>query len=145
MAGSLRDQRGGIRSLSRIVAEHGGAVRYELLRVGLRLDNLGTTKCSWVDLLAVYQNAPLGNAIAVAIHGDRAHWHVGEELLAAAVNALRTANWQRQGDEHATRPELILPPGTDDESDTQGYGSGAIPISEFDTFWDAPTPAPADE
>lgn len=38
------------------------------------------------------------------------NWTVTEHLLAAAIDSLNTANWQRQGDNHAKRPEPVKRP-----------------------------------
>jgi hypothetical protein len=105
------------------------------MRVGRSLDDLGTRRLSWLDLAAVVVHAPPGNAIAREIAPDASGWTITDYLLSAVVNTLAIANWQRAGDERAPRPKPILPPGVDDPA-SEGFGSGAIPISEFDAWWD---------
>lgn len=136
MVGSVGYHAGGIRSLAQLVTEHGGAVRYELLRVGRHLEDLGTTRLSWLDIQAVVQHAPPGNAIARAVAPDASGWGISDYLLAAIANLLATANWQRQQDDRAPRPKPILPPGIDDPA-TEGYGSDAIPLDQFNDWWDS--------
>lgn len=42
--------------------------------------------------------------------GPRAGWGITEWLLAATVNALRVANWQRAGDKNRPQPPMVEPP-----------------------------------
>lgn len=136
MGSSVRREPGGIAGFVAIVNERSRAVRYELIKLGKNLDDLGTHKLTWVDLAAILENLPPGNAIQVAGFGERAMWGVQEHLLATVANLLQAANWQRAGDENAPYPRPILPPGQKAEGD-QTFGADAIPISEFDDWWDS--------
>lgn len=72
------------------------------------------------------------------MHGEIALYGVSEMLSMIAVNALREANWQRAGDERAPRPKLLHLPGTiDPNDDGEGFGSDAIPISDFADWWES--------
>lgn len=53
---------------------------------------------------------PRESATVRAQHGDTVAWGATEHLLAAAVDALRVANWQRTG-KKAGRPKPIVRPG----------------------------------
>ncbi len=44
-------------------------------------------------------------------------WRLDTHLLAIAIDALHTANWQRQGNANATRPQRIPRPGVKTEED----------------------------
>jgi len=112
VAGVLRRDLGGISSLRRLIAEHPEAVHYELLRLGLRLEQLGTKHLTWFDLKAVVVSLPHGNAIQRAEHGEDALWGLPEHLIATVIDVLQAANWQRAGDKDARRPDPIRRPGT---------------------------------
>lgn len=109
------------------------------MRVGRSLDDLGTRRLSWLDLKAVVEHAGPGNAIDLAIHGERALYGLGEVLALQILNTLRDANWQRSGDESAPRPKHLTPPGTmaPDSESNSAYGSDAIPIRDFADWWDS--------
>lgn len=95
MGRGVGDRAGGILGLFRLLTEHEGAIRYDLLSLGLRLDDLGTKRLTWVDLLAVLTNLPPGSAVARARHGEFATWTAETHLLALIADVLRAANWQR--------------------------------------------------
>lgn len=107
-----------------------------LLELGLRLSWLGTPRLTWSTLDAVIRHAPPGNALSREVAPIHSEWTITDHLLAAAVNLLSIANWQRVGDEHAPRPKPLLPPGVTDPS-AEGYGSGAIPLDQFDEWWNS--------
>lgn len=123
---------GGIFGLLELLDEHEGAVRYDLLIAGLNLDHLGSTRLSWVDLMVFVNHAPRESALYRDLHPEFAEWGVVEHLLAATVDALNTANWQRAGKKGSARPKPVKRPGTKQ----QKFGTAAIPISEFKTWWD---------
>lgn len=114
---------GGIAGLARLLAEHGEAVEYELLCRGLRLRDLGTKRLTWRDLKVLVQYLPPANAIERARTGTDALWQLEHQLLAAVVDALNGANWQRAGDSRAQRPEPVPRPGvTADRGDRVDHG-----------------------
>lgn len=59
-------------------------------------------------------------------------WGIPEYLLAAAVDALHAANWQRGGGK-GKRPKPIPRPGLEPEADTQTLGGkgSALPLDEM--------------
>jgi hypothetical protein len=63
-------------------------------------------------------------------------WGVTDYLLAAVVDLLANANWQRQGKKSAPKPRPIKRPGQ--AADGTKYGSKPIPIKDFDAWWDNP-------
>lgn len=106
--------------------------------MGRSLDDLGTRRLSWLDLAAVIRHSPAGSAIDLETRGQAALYGVTERLLTIIANALRDANWQRAQDERAPRPKLIPVPGSmERDDDGEGYGSEAIPISDFADWWDS--------
>jgi hypothetical protein len=74
---------------------------------------------SWRRLLVLVRHLPADAACRRAIDPDNAAWGLAEQLLAAAVDALHTANWQRGG--KGARPKRIPRPGTRPRSQTVGH------------------------
>lgn len=134
MAGGLRYQPGGIRGLVELIDEHFEAVEADLLDRGWRLAEVGLT-FSWRDLLIMIRRLQADPATATArsIHGE--HWKVTDQLLAAIVDLLQNANWQRQGKPHAPKPKPLQRPW--EKPRGRKLGSKPIPISEFNDWWEA--------
>lgn len=94
---------------------------------------MGTPAFTWGDLLDYCQHAPRDSQLAYAVHGETVLWGVTDHLLAAVVDALNAANWQRGGGK-GPRPKPVKRPGVDDGSKT--LGSQPIAIKDFDAWWD---------
>jgi hypothetical protein len=73
---------------------------------GERLSDL--LRGSWRRLWVLVAQLPPDSALGRAQSGG---WTTSEHLLALAVDVLQSANWQRQGDNHAPRPQPISRPG----------------------------------
>lgn len=67
--------------------------------VGLRLRWLcdGTDRLNWRDLLVVVRESPRSSAVMRHFKPVESEWDTNSYLLAAAVDALHGANWQRSG------------------------------------------------
>lgn len=93
-------------------------MEHDLIQLGLRLRWVGdgSGRVSWRDVIVIIRNAGQGTAIARHVHGEAAEWGAAEYLLAAAVDALNAANWQRSGDKHAKKPTPIPLPGVESHS-----------------------------
>lgn len=142
MVGRVGSDTGGIQGLVELLDEHGEAVEYDLIALGLRLRDLGTERLTWRDLFVIVRQSPRTTALNRERLGEAADWSLTEHLLAGVFDLLAGANWQRSGDKHAPRPKPIARPGS--KSEGTSLGSGAIPASEFDAWWGAPsTAAPA--
>ncbi|WP_425591812.1 DUF5361 domain-containing protein [Actinomyces procaprae] len=64
-------------------------------------------------------------------------WGLTEHLLAAAVDALNIANWQRANagkKAPSPRPKPIPRPGV--KTEEKRFGQGAIPIRDFNSWWE---------
>lgn len=109
--------------------EHERAVEYDCLRLGLRLRDLGSERFSWGDLLVIVEQAPQDSAVFRSFYPDEAMWGLREQLLAAAVDALNVANWQRGSGKRKDYPKPIPRPGVEPTSKT--YGSKPVPIDEM--------------
>lgn len=128
----LRGVVGGIRGLLELIDEHEEAIRYDLLKLGLRLEHVGSKRFTWLDFKTVVANCDPTGALARAIVGDAAGWTLTDHLLASVVDVGQVANWQRGGGK-GQRPKPIKRP---DSKGDQKYGKDAIKISEFDEWWE---------
>lgn len=138
MAEGVEAVSGGILGLLDLIDQHGEAIEYDLISLGMRLRDLGTDKLSWRDLLVITRQAPRQSALARAAHGSDLAWGLTEHLLATAVDALNIANWQRgnEGRKSPSRkPKPVPRPGVKDTESTT-VGADPIPMSEFDTWWE---------
>ena len=87
---------GGIAGLLRLLREHEGAVRRDLLCAGLRLDEGGTERLSWADLLAFCRWSPVESAIYAAQNPD--HIPVDTRLLRSIEHSQRWLVWVKTTD-----------------------------------------------
>ena len=94
---------------------------------------MGSPRLSWLDLLVFVQHAPRSSAVSRALIGEATDWGVTEHLLAAAVDALNGANWQRSGAK-GKQPKPVKRPGA--KLTGQKLGKGAIPAADFAAWWD---------
>lgn len=115
--------------------EHQEAVEFDLIGAGLRWAEVGSARLSWRDLWVLVRRwqKVSDTATCEAVHG--AQWDRQSQLLAAAVDVLAVANWQRAGDKNNPRPKPIPRPGVAPTG--VSYGSDPIPISEFDDWWES--------
>lgn len=140
MAGGQQGHDGGILGLDQLLDEHGEAVEYDLIALGLRLDDLGSERLTWRDLWVIVQHAPRESALARAVGGDDVVWGLTDHLLATTIDVLNIANWQREnqgrkkGQTPTRKPKRMPRPGVEDE--TKSIGSEPIPIKDFDAWWD---------
>lgn len=125
---------GGILGLCRLLDEHGEAIEYDLIKLGLRLEWLGTEALSWRDLLVIVRGRDRDSRLSFALDGEAILWSQTDYLLAAVIDVLQEANWQRAGKPNAPRPKRVKRPGVD-EPGTQKYGRDPIPIAEFNDWW----------
>lgn len=119
---------GDLLGLLDLLDEYPEPVAYDLLALGLRLRDLGTDALTWRDLLAVARQAPPGSALVRAQNPDP-EWGLAEHLLAAAVDSLNVANWQRSGQTARDYPKPVPRPGV--EPDSKTYGSDPLPLDEM--------------
>lgn len=135
MAGSVQGVRGGIAGLCWLLERHAEAIEFDLLALGLRLDDLGTDRLTWRDLLVVIHRSGPESALQVELNDGQPHWKVTDYLLAHIADLLAVANWQRQGKKSAPKPKPLKRPGQ--KTDGQKYGSDPIPVKDFDDWWNS--------
>lgn len=84
------------------------------MRVGARLDQLGTDDLTWPDLAAVVTEAPGDSALVRALNPD-VHWGLTELLLAEAVDTLHWLQWSKTKDAKWgwNKPKPVPRPGVD--------------------------------
>lgn len=119
----------------RVISEHPHQVRYELLRVGRRLDELWTGELTWPDLAAVIACCPPGSPLRHELTPE-SQYSTTDQLLLGLINLTRTQVWLLNGAPESGRPRDVLLPGMRSD-DQQQFGSDAIPIADFDAWWDA--------
>jgi len=133
--GRVDGRPGGSWRLLDLVDEHQEAVEFELLRAGFRLRDVGSEQLDWRDfyvLVRGWVNVP-HNEVARSARGHDL-WTVEEQLLAIAADRLAHANWQRAG--RRVAPPKPLPRPWDKKKSRQ-LGRDAIPISQFDDWWES--------
>lgn len=72
--------------------------------------------------MVLVDHLPRESALARQVHGDNVDWDMPSQLLAAVIDQLRVANWQRTQDgQKGRRPPKPTPrPGVNDG--TRRYG-----------------------
>ena len=136
MAGGVLYFRGGIAGLCWLLNRHAEAIEFDLLALGLRLDDLGTDRLTWRDLYVVVHRSGPASALVRELQPELAAWASGAivaDLLAHVVDLLAAGNWQRQGKKAAPKPKPVPRPGK--KQDGQRYGADPIPVKDFDDWW----------
>ncbi|MFH9741924.1 hypothetical protein ACH4MA_30080 [Streptomyces roseolus] len=81
--------------------------------------------------MVLIKHLPRDSALQRDLHGEAAEWSVTDHLLAAAVDHLSVANWMFScvnSAEDGDVPEFPQPvprPGTKEDAEEEGDGSGA--------------------
>ncbi len=138
MAGGREGVAGGIFGLLDLLDEHGEAIEYDLIALGLRLDDLGTDRLTWRDLWVIVHRSPRTSALSRSIAGEDIEWGLTEHLLAILIDATEVGNWQRASVGRKSppqRPKPIKRPGSQPQG--RAFGSAPIPIKDFDAWWDS--------
>jgi hypothetical protein len=116
------------------VNEHLEAIDYDLLTLGCDIRDLGTSALPWYRLRAIVTYLPPTSALARSIHGEKALWTTTDHLLAAAVDALASGNWQRGGGK-GKRPKPLPRPGETDAG-ARTMGTGRMTVQDAQTFFE---------
>lgn len=135
MAESIGGYGGGILGLYGLLEEHREAIDYDCLTLGLDIHDLGTDDFPWTRLKAVLTYLPSTSALARSQHGELAVWGATEHLLAAAVDALNAANWQRAGGK-GRKPKPVPRPGEDQAKGQRRFGTGKLGLDEARKFFE---------
>lgn len=100
-----RDDRGKIVALIDLLVEHGEAIEYDLLVMGVDLADLGTARLTWRR--AVNLVSRLGHDTQIALEMGAPVWSRTDQLLRLVLWTLHATNWDGKG----KRPQPIpMPP-----------------------------------
>ena len=101
-----------------LLEEHGDAVEYDLIGLGLRLRDFPSAALSWRDLLVIVRHAPATSAIVRALDPN---WQRTPEvdLLREVEHGVRVLAWQqtRDGSKGRNAPERLRLPWDAVETD----------------------------
>lgn len=67
----------------------------------------------------------------MSVHGPPAIWTTADYMLAAVIDLLAGANWQRAGKKNAPRPKPVPRPGVEDTTVTK-MGDRSFTPAELD-------------
>lgn len=129
MARERRNDGGGIAGLRQLIADHGEAIAYDLITIGLRLEWLGTEALTWRDLLTVVRQSPPDSALRRALDTrtpEERVWDVHAQLLAGIFDVLSIISWHdtEDGQNGVNAPQPIPRPGI--TPDAKSYGTGSM-------------------
>lgn len=121
-------------SLLVTVDEYREPLEFDLIGLGLRLRDVGSTGFSWRDLFVVVRQLPRDSSLGRAFDPENHHWGTAEQLLALIADEIRLGNWHRFGTQSQARkrnmPQPIERPGVESKDKTR-YGKGALPVDEM--------------
>lgn len=132
----LRNLRGGILGVLEELEAHGGAITYDLLAVGLRLDDIGTGRCTWAEVKDVIEHSPRqSSAYMRAKYGAAVEWGPAVELLAQLFDLTQHYRWLDTGKKGPSPKPFPRPgvQGADDGTRVFGRGTSMTP-AEFDAW-----------
>ncbi len=132
MAGGREDHGGGIRQLLDLIEEHGSALEYDLITLGLRLRDCPSEGFDWRDLLVIVRNSDDRSRLWQSQNPKFAGWTLTDRLLAICANALRWLVWSKtkDGSKNRNRPEPIGPDMGSDKKVRPGLKVKAAPMSK---------------
>lgn len=133
-----------------LVSGHGGALEYDLMtRTRFTLSDLGGGLPARA-LLAFVSHLPPDSATCREVRGDsedEVRWQepsLVPMLLAEIADTAHYVSWEvaqanSKTDLRSRKPRPIERPGVVTDGDIRTYGSGAIPVSDFDDWWNGGT------
>lgn len=117
---------GGILSLVHLIDEHGEALEFDLIALGLRLRDCPSPEFNWRDLFVVCRYLGRDSRLyGVMNPDDDTSWGVAEYLLATVVDNGNARLWQEGGGK-GKKPKPVARPG-----DVKRYGKDALPVAEM--------------
>lgn len=137
-------------ALAMTVAQHGRALEYDLMtRTRFTLSDLGGGLPARA-LLAFVGNLPPDAALCRELRGDSDEDKRWQEpstvpmLLAEIADTAHMVSWEvaqahSRRDLSSRMPVPIERPGVRAEGESRRYGSGAIPVADFDDWWNGGT------
>lgn len=138
---SRRRNTGGIIGLLDYVEGNRQAVEFDLIKLGLRLRDVGSKRFTWEDLRAalVGIRSDPASSLARAVEGPDLQWTLTAQLIAAVYDQTQYSNYllrRLAGDDKADLPEPLPRPGV--KPTTVQWAGKAVTIEEMDRLlgWD---------
>lgn len=119
--------------------EQWAAIEHDLAAAGWTLEDV-PHRLPWMSLFAFVLHLPRESAYRRLINPDGYTWSATNHLIAELGYRLDVLIWQSTKDGNAGRnqPQRWERPGvTNNRKNT--YGSGAIPVTEWDDWWNGGT------
>lgn len=143
MAGRVGRRRGGILGLAGELAEHGGAIEYDLItRAGMSFDDV-PARLSWRALGVFVRHLDASSAYVREVEPERAPW-LGTEripsMLADLFDMVAVLDWHLvcantpRGKQRPRRPKPYPRPWRAKDGGTR-VGRDPIPVSDFNEWW----------
>lgn len=134
MAGGFRGERGGIRGLRELISGHSSAIEYDLIKLGLRLDDLGG-RLSWRDLKVVVDHLPPESALAASVQRAASPWSRTDLLLGMLINQFEAYRWGKADPKKRGpfAPPIVLP-GHEPESDRKQIRGAGVDRAKADEW-----------
>lgn len=120
MERELGDVAGGTLTVAEVMREHGEALEYDLIVLGLRLRDLGTPSLNWRDLWVICRNSGRTTRLYAALNPeDDPTWSTAEYLLAQVVDNTAWRTYQA-AEGKGPKPKPVPRPGDvrRDQADT---------------------------
>lgn len=132
MAGGREDHGGGIVGLLDLIEEHGTALEYDLIALGLRLRYCPSEGFDWRDLKVVVSQADDKTKLWQSQNPKFAGWTVTDRLLAIIANGIRWLVWAKtkDGSKNRNRPKPIGPDMAEDKKVRPGLKVKAGALSK---------------
>lgn len=144
MGRRIRRVAGGIAGLAREIAEHGGAIEYDLMvRAGMTLDDV-PARLSWRALGAFVRHLDATSAYVREVEPEVAPW-LGTErvqsMLADLIDMVAVLDWHLvsantpRGRPRPRKPKPYPRPWKAEEGGLK-VGRDPIPVGEFRDWWE---------
>lgn len=128
MGSGVRNHDGGILGLLTLTDEHTEAIEFDLIRLGLRLRDVGSVGFNWRDLLVIVKRLGRDTELYRALHPeDDTSWSISDYLLALIADQSALRLWQAGGG-RGSKPKPVPRPG--DEPTQKHYGT-AEPVESI--------------
>jgi hypothetical protein len=93
-----------------LITDHSTAVEFELIKLGLRLDWLGTPILTWRDLKVIIKHLPHDSAVNREVNPKHWEWlDLRTQLLAGVLNTLAQGIHLKYGGRRRFDPPVKVP------------------------------------
>ena len=117
---------GGVLSLLALIDEHGEALEFDLIALGLRLRDCPSPEFNWRDLFVVCRYLGRDSMLYASMNpDDDTSWSVTDYLLAMVADNTSFRLYQAAGGK-GKKPKPVPRPG-----DVKRYGGDALPVTEM--------------